>query len=31
MKQFGYVTSEEDIMNIVKNIDKNSDGYIELD
>jgi hypothetical protein len=31
MKQFGYEASEEDIMNMINNIDKDKNGAIELD
>ena len=31
MKQFGYNTNEEDIKTIIKNIDQDNSGTIELD
>jgi Ca2+-binding EF-hand superfamily protein len=31
MKQFGYEPSEEDIMHMINNIDKDKNGAIELD
>lgn len=31
MKQFGYETSEEQIMHMINNIDKDKNGSIELD
>lgn len=31
MKQFGYSTTEEDIKSIIKNIDQDNSGTIELD
>jgi Ca2+-binding EF-hand superfamily protein len=31
MKQFGYNVTEEDIMNMIKNIDKDSNGTVELE